>query len=81
MQSESEGTPVISSLRAQLREMGIPDEDMFFDDTPDGKGIIPRKVLQMDEVFVLAQRPPLVLVAEKDDLSDNQDSPVLELGH
>jgi hypothetical protein len=59
--------------------MGILDKDMFFDDTPDGRGIIPRKVLQRDGVFVLAQSTPLVLVAEKGDLCDNQDSPVLQL--
>lgn len=30
-----------SELRQQLRKLGIKDEQIFFDDSPDGRGIVP----------------------------------------
>lgn len=65
----------IPKLRKQLREAGIKDEDMFFDDAPDG-GIIPRLVFRSDEVLVVEESslPFSIPLAEKHGLSCSQDS-------
>lgn len=64
----------ISALRKDLRSNGIRDEDMLFDDTPDGKGVIPRVVFRKDEVTVLDHYKVSIPQAEKCDPSDSPDS-------
>ena len=64
----------VSALRKELRASGIKDEDMLFDDTPDGKGIIPRVVLRKDEVTVLGHYKASTPLAEKYDPSGIPDS-------
>jgi hypothetical protein len=71
----------ISKLRKQLRQAGIKDENMHFDDAADG-GIIPRLVLDSREVVVYQENHPQVstLPAEKCDPSDSRGSYVPESG-
>ena len=63
----------ISTLREQLRAMGVKDENMFFDDNDDGS-ITPRLVFQSHEVVVLAEAQTASSPqAEKHGLSDSPD--------
>lgn len=64
-----------SELRQQLRKMGIRDEQMMFDDSPDGKAIIPWGFFDEDGEFHFSSRAtapaPQVETCASGDSPDN----------